>query len=141
MSPALAQRQLALAGVALLAVVTAVALAAVAQSQDGPAGASLPPPATEWYRALAGPYQFPEEADQTACGHPADSSTRGVAHPVLPCGAKISILFEGREILTQVVDRGPGAPGREFDVTGQLAAEIGLAGIQPIQWRFAQSGP
>ena len=139
MSPALAQREIALAGVALLAVVAAVAITTVARSAgDDPAG-SQRPLATEWYRALAGPYDFPEEAEQTACGHPADDSTRGVAHPVLPCGAKITILFGDRAILTQVVDRGPGVPGREFDVTRPLAREIGLTSIQPIRWRFAES--
>jgi rare lipoprotein A (peptidoglycan hydrolase) len=137
-NPALAQREIALAGVALLAVVAAVAITTVARSTDDPAAGSQPL-ATEWYRALAGPYDFPEDAEQTACGHPADESTRGVAHPVLPCGAKITILFGDRAILTQVVDRGPGVPGREFDVTRPLAREIGLTSIQPIQWRFAES--
>ena len=40
-------------------------------------------------------------------------------------------------MLTQVVDRGAGLPGREFDLTPALAKRIGLTGVQPIDWRFA----
>jgi hypothetical protein len=131
----LAQREIALAGVALLAVVLAVAL--TRPGHDGePAGPSRAPPG-EWYRALAAPYSFPPGARRTACGQPAGPRTLGLAHPVLPCGAKIVILFDGKQVLTQVVDRGAGLPGREFDVTPGLARTIRLSGIQPIQWRFA----
>jgi rare lipoprotein A (peptidoglycan hydrolase) len=137
---ALAQREIALAGTALLAIVVAVALAAMAHQDEGSALSSAPAPGTDWYRAIAAPYRFPAAAKRTACGQPAGPKTLGVAHPVLPCGAKITILFQGRQVLTQVVDRGTGVPGREFDVTAPLARKMGLTGIQPIRWRFAQSG-
>lgn len=137
MSPALAQRQIALAAIGLLAVVVGVALVQIVGSDEaGPAAGAVAP--GEWQRALAAPYAFPEGAKRTACGHPAGAKTLGVAHPVLPCGAKITLLFEGQEVLTQVVDRGAGVPGREFDLTASLAERIGLTGIQPILWRFAQ---
>jgi rare lipoprotein A (peptidoglycan hydrolase) len=132
----LAQREIALAAIALLAVVAAVALTRVAR--DDSASPSGPTALAEWYRALAAPYSFPAGEKQTACGLPAGSRTLGVAHPVLPCGAKIVIRFEGHDVLTQVVDRGAGEPGREFDVTRALAKRIGLTGIEPIEWRFAQ---
>lgn len=141
MNPALAQREIALAGIALLALVAVVAVTTAGRSQNDPGSASGRSPATGWSRAVAAPYDFPTEPEQTACGHPANASTLGVAHPVLPCGAKITILFGDRQILTQVVDRGPGVPGREFDITAPLAREIGLTGIQPILWRFAQADP
>jgi hypothetical protein len=131
----LAQREIALAGVALLAVVVAVAL--TRPGQDGEAAGPAQSPAAEWYRALAAPYSFPRGARRTACGLPVGPRTLGLAHPVLPCGAKIVIVFDGTQVLTQVVDRGAGLPGREFDVTPGLARTIGLSGIQPIQWRFA----
>jgi rare lipoprotein A (peptidoglycan hydrolase) len=131
----LAQREIALAGVALLAVVLAVAL--TRPGQDGEAAGPARAPTGEWYRALAAPYSFPPGTRRTACGQPAGPRTLGLAHPVLPCGAKIVILFDGKQVLTQVVDRGAGLPGREFDVTPGLARTIGLSGIQPIQWRFA----
>lgn len=133
----LALRQIALAAVALVAVVAAVALVSADDEEPAPL-----PQATGsgWYTALAAPYRFPPGARRTACGHPTNASTLGVAHPVLPCGAKITILFDGRQVLTQVVDRGTGVPGREFDITAPLAREMGLTGVQPIRWRFAQAG-
>ena len=135
MNAPLAQREVALAAIALLAVVLAVGLTRTGRDDD--AGPGEPAVAAEWYRALAGPYSFPPGARQTACGLPAGARTLGLAQPVLPCGAKIVILFEGQHVLTQVVDRGAGLPGREFDVTPGLARRISLNGIQPIQWRFA----
>ena len=133
----LALRQIALAAVALLAVVAAVAIASADDEQEEPLPKATQTP---WYSALAAPYRFPPGARRTACGHPTNASTLGVAHPVLPCGAKITILFNDRQVLTQVVDRGTGVPGREFDVTAPLARMMGLRGVQPIKWRYAQSG-
>ncbi len=137
MTADLALRQIALAAVALVAVVAAVAILTADEVDRRPL-----PQATQtaWYPALAAPYQFPPGARRTACGHATNSSTLGVAHPVLPCGAKITILFKDRQVLTQVVDRGTGVPGREFDVTASLARMMGLRGVQPIKWRYAQSG-
>ena len=136
MNPALAQRQIALAGVALLAIVVAIVLVQRARDDPG-AAAAAPPVATEWKRALAGPYTLPAGTKLTACGQRASESILGVAHPVLPCGAKVVIRFDGKDVLTQVVDRGAGLPGREFDLTPALAKRIGLTGVQPIDWRFA----
>ena len=70
----------------------------------------------------------------TGCATP---SVFGVAHPVLPCGAKVVLRYEDVQVLTQVIDRGTGVPGREFDLTAALARRIGLDGVQPIRWRFA----
>lgn len=138
MSPALAQRQLALAGVALLAIVAAVVLIQRARNDPGAAGGGALAVATEWDRALAGPYTLPAGTKLTACGQQASESILGVAHPVLPCGAKVVIRFDGQDVLTQVVDRGAGLPGREFDLTPALAKRIGLTGVQQIEWRFAE---
>ncbi len=139
-SPALARRGLALAGVALLGAV----LALVA----GPFGDSdretkrlpkpVPVPGSDWYRSLAAPYPASSRRQRTACGQRLGPKTLGVAHPVLPCGVKIFIAYGGKVVLTQVVDRGPAVPGREFDVTRPLAARIGLRGIQQIRWRYAR---
>ena len=65
-------------------------------------------------------------------------TTQGVAHPVLPCGVRLYIRFHGREVLTQVIDRGHTAPGREFELTHALARLLRLQGTQTIQWRFAR---
>ena len=137
MNAALAQRQLALAGVALLALVAAVVL--IRHARDEPAGAAESPVvATDWKRALAAPYSLPAGTKLTACGQRAGTAVLGVAHPVLPCGAKVVIRFGGHDVLTQVVDRGTGLPGREFDITPALARRIDLTGVQAIEWRFAE---
>jgi rare lipoprotein A (peptidoglycan hydrolase) len=140
MSPALAQREIALAGVALLAVVTALAIAALARgSDDTPAAPrSVPVAGESWYRALAAPYRVDRGRRRTLCGYRATSSLLGVAHPVLPCGAMLFVSYGGTQVLTEIVDRGTGVPGREFDVTTALARRLGLHGTQPIEWRFAE---
>ena len=126
-------RAAALAGVALLGI--AVALA-VSHRSAGHADA-LPPPAGQWYTALAAPYTSSTKAKKSACGVTIRPKTRGVAHPVLPCGVKIYIELGGRQVLTQVIDRGHTAPGRVFDVTPALAKLLRLQGTQTIRWRFA----
>ena len=134
MTPAAAKRTLALAGVALLSALVSLALAA----PDRNHGRALPKPAGTWYRALAAVYSPAASAGRTACGQRIGARTMGVAHPVLPCGARIYISYGGHKVLTQVIDRGPNAPGREFDVTKALADEIGLHGVQRIRWSFAR---
>jgi len=133
-TPAAAKRTLALAGVALLAALVSLALAA----PDRDRGTGLPKPVGTWYRALAAPYSPPASRGRTVCGQRIEARTMGVAHPVLPCGARIYISYGGRKVLTQVIDRGPNAPGREFDVTKALADEIGLHGTRSIRWSFAR---
>ena len=126
------QRVAAIAGVVIL--VVAIALAFVLR---GDHKKSLPQPVGTWYTALASPYSPTSSTTKGACGIVIDSSTLGVAHPVLPCGVKIYIDYNGKEVLTQVVDRGPTAPGREFDLTEALANVLDLHGTQRIRWRFA----
>jgi rare lipoprotein A (RlpA)-like double-psi beta-barrel protein len=143
MSEGLAQRQVALAGAALVAIVVAFLVTSFADeprpsAQEARLPEAVPAPGGGWYQALAAPYRFRRDAPTTACGHRPDASTLGVAHPVLPCGTKIYLRYGDREVLTQVVDRGSGAPGRVFDVTSALADEIGLRGVQTIGWRFAR---
>src|SRR2546423_2593429 len=133
-NPAAAKRTLALAGVALLAALVSLALAA----PDRKHGRTLPKPVGTWYPALAEPYSPAAARGRTACGQRIDARTLGVAHPVLPCGARIYISYGGRKVLTQVIDRGPSAPGREFDVTKALADEIGLHGTKRIRWSYAR---
>jgi rare lipoprotein A (peptidoglycan hydrolase) len=125
-------RAAALAGIAVLGI--AIALA-VAHHKDHKT--ALPAPAGQWYVALAAPYTPSNKMVKSACGVVIGPTTAGVAHPVLPCGAKIYIQFGGKQVLTQVIDRGHTAPGRTFDVTDALAKMLGLQGSQTIRWRFA----
>lgn len=139
MSPAVAQRSLLLAAVALLAAALALALS---NGKRGSAahGSTTPqaaPAAGGWYEAVAGPAAGGE---RTACGKPLTAATLGVAHPALPCGAKLEVAFGGRQVTTEVVDHGPVAAGRQFELTAALAKRLGLAGTQRIRWRYATGG-
>jgi hypothetical protein len=136
MSARALQRTVALGGVALVAAIVALALgsADVGGRDDG---SELPRPAATWYPALAAPYDPARGGDRTACGQRLTAETLGVAHPVLPCGVKVYISYGGTRVLTQVIDRGPFAQGREFDITKALADRIDLHGTQPIRWTFA----
>lgn len=133
MRPPVALRTLALAGVALLAALVSLAIARPRHE-----GERLPQPSGTWYRAFVAPYKPAASRKRTACGQRIGPDTRGIAHPTLPCGVKIYLAFGGKRVLTQVIDRGPYAPGREFDVTKPLADEIGLHGTESIRWAFAR---
>jgi hypothetical protein len=139
MSTTAGLRLVVLAGVTLLTVVGVLAIAAVADDPDTPASEerSVPAPGGGWYETLAAPYRLDTAERRTVCGHRARRRTLGVAHPVLPCGTKLYLSYGGKEVLTQVIDRGTGAPGREFELTAALARELQLAGVQPIRWRYA----
>ena len=91
-----------------------------------------------YYTSLAAPYSPTPRHPRTACGEAFTEALQGVAHPVLPCGVKVYIRFDGHEVLTQVVDRGPNIPGRDFAITKALADRMGLHGTQTIEWRYAR---
>ena len=122
----------AIVGIAVLAL--AIAFAIVKRGNDHN---SLPKPIGQWYTALASEYTPTTPNTKGACGIVIDSNTLGVAHPVLPCGVKIYIEYGGKEALTQVIDRGPTGPGREFDLTVALAKLLDIQGTKQIRWRFA----
>ena|SRR5438876_2703516 len=126
-------RAAALAAVALVA--GAVALAFALRSHHK---SELPAGAGPWSTALAAPYRPAQPNRKSPCGVVVHADTVGIAHPVLPCGVKLYVRFRGREVLTQVIDRGHTAPGREFELTQALAKLLGLQGTQTIQWRFAR---
>jgi hypothetical protein len=138
---ALAQREVALAGTALLAAITALAVAAsdLTGGETKRLPQPVPAPGGGWYNALAAAEGESFGGRRTACGHRLTLRSIGVAHPVLPCGTKLFFSYGDRIVLTQVIDRGPFVPGREFDLTRELARRLGLRGTQPIQWRFARA--
>jgi rare lipoprotein A (peptidoglycan hydrolase) len=120
-----------LAAVAFVALGLVLVLMPRSGAHDG-----LPQPAGQTYAALAAVYT-PKGA-KTACGVPVGPALAGVAHPVLPCGAKLYLAFRGRHVLTQVVDRAQVVPGREFELTQRLARLLGVRGTRKITWRFAR---
>ena len=140
MSPQLVQRAVWLAGITLIAAIAAVAITRrdFGNNRNLPGAVVVPGTKNGYYTAKAAPYGPTANHQRTACGKPFLKTTEGVAHPVLPCGVRLYIRFQGREVLTQVVDRGPNVPGRDLDLTKALANRLDLHGTQTIQWRFAR---
>jgi hypothetical protein len=133
-SPALLQRQAALAAAALLATLGVLAF----RSGDEQA-APLPPVAAEvrWERAVVGVLPPDAYVRETACHIRLDSGTLGIAHPVLPCGVDVVVASRDREVRAEVVERGPVRGGHDFDLTQALAEKLGVHGTGDIRWRFA----
>lgn len=129
-----AARAVALLAVAILAAAIALALTQRHHHRSLPRGSGL------WYSALAAPYLPSGGAKRSACNVTIGPRTKGVAHPTLPCGVKVYIEYGRKQVLTQVIDRGPDVPGREFDVTTALAKELGLVGTREIRWRYTTAG-
>ena len=120
-----------LTGVAVLAVVLALVFSPLFRHK------AKPSPAAAWFTALAAPYA-PATGSKTSCGVSIGATTIGVAHPVLPCGAKLELEFGRTHVFARVIDRAPSVPGRTFDLTRALARRLGVEGTQTIQWRFAR---
>jgi hypothetical protein len=133
------QRTVALACVALVGGVGAVALAARGDEEAERQGAARPVtvPETGWYTALAGSRGAPRDAERTTCRRILTARSLGVSHPVLPCGAKLFVSYAGTDVLTEVIDQRLQRPGRQFELTEQLAQRLGIEGTQQIRWRFA----
>ncbi|MDQ2985072.1 MAG: septal ring lytic transglycosylase RlpA family protein [Actinomycetota bacterium] len=139
MTPQLAQREVALAAVALLGAIVALALGGPHRHKDT---RGLPQPVlvpgVGWYPALAGPRPINPET-RTKCGFLLKEKTIGVTDPILRCGARIYVAYrDSPRVLTQVIDRGPVVPGRRFDLTPALADKLGVHGVQRIRWVFAR---
>jgi rare lipoprotein A (peptidoglycan hydrolase) len=61
-----------------------------------------------------------------ACGGRLSAATRGVAHKTLPCGTRVTLRKGDRIVRTRVVDRGPFAGDREFDLTAAVKESLGF---------------
>ena len=133
------QRTIALAAVALVAAVAVLALTGGDADDDetGPQQVPVTAGGGGWYTALAGSRGAARDAERTTCARILTGRSLGVSHPVLPCGAKIFISYNGSEVLTEVIDTKLKQPGRQFELTEALAQQLGIEGTQAIQWRFA----
>jgi rare lipoprotein A len=69
--------------------------------------------------------------NRTACGRTLGYSTLGVAHRTLPCGTKVAIMYRGRTVTVQVIDRGPYARSN-WDLTRETAERLGFSGTDSI---------
>jgi rare lipoprotein A (peptidoglycan hydrolase) len=139
-SRAFVQRVVWFVGICFVLLIVAFALTRRGDSsaKNLPGAVTVPGTPNGYYTGRAAPYSPSSASARTACGELSTDKTQGVAHPVLPCGVRIYIRFHGKEVLTQVIDRGPSVPGRDFAVTKALANRIGLHGSQAILWRFAR---
>ncbi len=132
MRAGLARRQAALAGVALVGALGAIALTRI----DGEEAAAPPPVAVEWQEARVG--VLAPESEATDCGVTVEPATVGIAHPVLPCGARLVLERAGTRAESEVIASGPVGEGRAFDLTPALAQRLGVAGEEVVRWRFAE---
>jgi rare lipoprotein A len=64
---------------------------------------------------------------RTACGQKLRRNTLGVANRTLKCGTKVSLYYQGREIVVRVIDRGPyGSLHANWDLTMATAKALGI---------------
>jgi len=136
-----AQRLGLLAAIALVALLVAFELAhklgGNSPSSDSKIQA-VPAPGSSWNVVRAGILGLSEKGKQTACGVTIGLKTYGVAHPSLPCGARVFIAYGHTQVLTEVLERGPYVPGRGLDLTPALAAKLGIDVVTDVRWRFAR---
>jgi len=140
MNAQLLERAVALAAVALVATLTVLAFGGGDEEQPAPASQPVPPAQPDWRQATVGTYGPGFFGRTTPCDVLLTRRTRGIAHPVLPCGARIVVGFGEKEVDTRVVDRGPYGTGQDFALTEALAEDLGVKGVQAVRWRFSSGG-
>jgi hypothetical protein len=126
------RRQLALAALAGIAV---VAVLAVRQARQ-PARPALPP-ALGSYTAEASA----SNPGAIGCGVEVGPGTDGIETPVIPCGTRLYLTYRGETVLASVIAHSPTLPGREFGLTGTLASQLGLVGVDRVRWSYAAATP
>ena len=128
----LAQRQLALGGVAILGV--AGSLAFTTRSHRA---AAVLPPAVGSHTALAGSSGPQAVGTTTACGVEIGPATEGSREPRAAVRNPPLHRLPEQACSLSVIGRGPQAAGREFDLTDALARQLGVTGIQanPLELR------
>lgn len=103
-----------------------------AQDGSGLAFSSMHWAGATWY----GPGLY---GRHTACGRLLTPQTLGVAHRSLPCGTTVKFVYDGRSIVTQVIDRGPYSHGNSWDLTLAAAEDLGFdqAGADQVGYAVA----
>ena len=86
--------------------------------------------AASWY----GPGFY---GNRTACGRTLGRGTLGVAHKRLPCGTKVTLRYNGRTVVAPVIDRGPYAGNREYDLTAETKQRLGFGSTGTV-WSSPQ---
>jgi rare lipoprotein A len=78
--------------------------------------------------ALASWYGPGLYGNRLGCGGRLGTSQLGVAHKSLPCGTRVTLRHHGRVVRVPVIDRGPYAGAREFDLTAATARRLKFKG-------------
>ena len=105
---------------------------------DGSAKRSLAGGITVYRRSAASWYGPGFYGNRTACGHTLGRGTVGVAHKSLPCGTKVALRYRGRTVTAPVIDRGPYAGNREYDLTAETKRRLGFGSTGTV-WSSPQS--
>ena len=137
MTSSLEQRLALLAAVALLATVGAAAIVEQQAASEGSVSLTSAPAPAGWNIAFAGSRGPAGDAQRTTCGQVLGPKSLGVTHPVLPCGAKVVLRHGSTQVLTEVIDNTLAEPGRQLEVTEELARMLGIDGTVELEWRFA----
>jgi rare lipoprotein A len=77
--------------------------------------------------------------NKTACGQTLQPSTLGVAHRNLPCGTAVKFAYRGHALITQVIDRGPYAKGRAWDLTAAVSEALEFEGVGRVRYAVAMA--
>lgn len=77
--------------------------------------------------------------NKTACGQTLRPQTMGVAHKTLPCGTAVKFVYQGRAVVTQVIDRGPYIQGRTWDFTKAVSDALGFEGVGRVRYALELS--
>jgi rare lipoprotein A len=85
------------------------------------------------YRPAAASYYGPGlYGGGLACGGTLTPGKLGVANKSLPCGAKVTLRYRGRTVTVPVIDRGPYAGNREYDLTAATKAKLGFPSMGTV---------
>jgi rare lipoprotein A (peptidoglycan hydrolase) len=93
---------------------------------DGSARRTLRGGVTVYRRSAASWYGPGFYGRRTACGRTLTRGTLGVANRSLPCGTRVRLRYRGRTVTAPVIDRGPYAAGREYDLTAETKERLGF---------------
>jgi len=77
---------------------------------------------------------------RTACGQVLRPQTIGVAHRRLPCGTPVRFLYRGQQVIARVIDRGPYARGRTWDLTNGARRALSFRGSGMVRYAVALNG-
>ena len=76
----------------------------------------------------------------TACGQKLTETLVGVAHRTLPCGTLVTFRYNGKTVTAPVIDRGPYAAGRTWDLSKGLCTLLDHCFTGTIEWKMAGGG-